>query len=322
MRAIHLTAYGNPAETLKYMEVPVPPAPAPHQALIQMEFSPVNFSDILLASGIYAVRPNVPAVVGNEGVGTVLSVGKDVTNVKAGDRVTLPFGTFAWAEWVLATAKDLFIVPQEADVKQAAMLSINPPTAVLLLEEFVHLQAGDWVVFNAANSSVGQCLTAVAKSRGIKTVGIVRRQEVVQQVKDAGTDIVLVDGPDVQEQLKAIAGEISIRLGLEAVGGDAINTLAGLMAEDGHIVSYANITRQQMLINQVHLIFRRLNVHGMWMYSPQYLSKLNAAKAVAANLIVKGDLNVKIAATYPLSAIKEAIEHTLRGGKILLDFNA
>ena len=67
MRAVQLTAYGNPVEALKYVDIPAPEAPGPNQVLIGVEFSPINPSDLLLAKGIYALRPALPTVIGNEG---------------------------------------------------------------------------------------------------------------------------------------------------------------------------------------------------------------------------------------------------------------
>ena len=93
------------------------------------------------------------------------SIGSSVAAVKPGDIVTIPFGTFAWSEKVVAEAEELIVLPANIDLQQAAMLSINPPTAVLLLEEFVSLNAGDWIVFNAANASVSHTIIAVAKSK-------------------------------------------------------------------------------------------------------------------------------------------------------------
>ena len=69
MRAVQLTAYGNPVEALKYVDIPAPEAPGPNQVLIGVEFSPINPSDLLLANGIYALRPALPTVIGNEAVG-------------------------------------------------------------------------------------------------------------------------------------------------------------------------------------------------------------------------------------------------------------
>ena len=84
MHAVQLTAYGNPLEGLKYVDIPAPEAPGANQVLIGVEFSPLNQSDLLLAQGIYGARPGLPTVIGNEGVGRVLNVGREVKNVKVG----------------------------------------------------------------------------------------------------------------------------------------------------------------------------------------------------------------------------------------------
>jgi NADPH:quinone reductase-like Zn-dependent oxidoreductase len=51
MRAVQLTAYGDPVESLRYVEIPEPDAPGPNQVLIGVEFSPLSPSDLLLARG-------------------------------------------------------------------------------------------------------------------------------------------------------------------------------------------------------------------------------------------------------------------------------
>lgn len=77
------------------MDIPEPPAPAAGQALIQVEYAPLDHHDLLLAQGIYPVRPQLPSVIGNEGTGSVSAVGPDVTHIRPGDTVLLPFGPSA-----------------------------------------------------------------------------------------------------------------------------------------------------------------------------------------------------------------------------------
>src|SRR5258708_27002459 len=144
MKAIHLTAYGNPAENLKLAEVSEPDAPSAGEALVRMEYAPIAYSDLLLAEGVYLLRPKLPSVIGGEGVGVVEAIGPGVASVKVGDRVTIPFGTFTWSEKVVAPAEGLFVVPTSIDAKTASMLNINPTTAVLLLREFVKLKSNNW----------------------------------------------------------------------------------------------------------------------------------------------------------------------------------
>jgi D-arabinose 1-dehydrogenase-like Zn-dependent alcohol dehydrogenase len=49
MHAVQLTAYGDPVEGLKFVDIPAPEAPGPKQVLIEVQFSPLNQSDLLLA---------------------------------------------------------------------------------------------------------------------------------------------------------------------------------------------------------------------------------------------------------------------------------
>lgn len=67
MLAIHLTQFGEPERSLKVVDVPEPPAPAAGQALIQVEYAPLDHHDLLLAKGVYPVRPELPSAIGNEG---------------------------------------------------------------------------------------------------------------------------------------------------------------------------------------------------------------------------------------------------------------
>ena len=141
MRAIHLTAFGNPAQGLEFVQIQEPAAPSSGQALIGVEFSPIDLSDLLVGSGVYPFRPSLPSVIGNEGVGRILAVGPGVDNVAVGDRVLTPLYGLAWAERIVAPAEGLFALPADVDPQQLAMLTINPPTAGLLLSEFVDLAA-------------------------------------------------------------------------------------------------------------------------------------------------------------------------------------
>jgi NADPH:quinone reductase-like Zn-dependent oxidoreductase len=56
MKAIYLTAYGNPVQNLQMAEVPEPNAPSEGEALVRMEYAPVDYSDLLLANGVYFLR--------------------------------------------------------------------------------------------------------------------------------------------------------------------------------------------------------------------------------------------------------------------------
>jgi NADPH:quinone reductase-like Zn-dependent oxidoreductase len=321
MKAIHLTAYGNPAQNLKIVEVSEPNAPSPGEALVRMEYAPIAYSDLLLANGVYLLNPKLPSVIGGEGAGIVEAIGPGVTNVKVGDRVTIPFGTFTWSEKVLAPAQGLFVVPPPIDAKTASMLNINPTTAVLLLSEFVALKPKDWIVLNAANSQIARCLIAIAKSRALNVIGIVRKSELVPQIEKLGVDFVGVESPELKKQIQIATGGMPIPLGLDAVGGPATATLASVLSPGAHLVSYAWLSGLPIQVPQGDLIIKKLNIHGFWMYYDEYLPKILAALTEGAKVVASGRLTLPITTTYKASQIKEAIEHAERGGKVLLDFN-
>jgi NADPH:quinone reductase-like Zn-dependent oxidoreductase len=319
MRAVQLIAYGDPLEGLKYLDIPTPGGPGPNQVLIAIEFSPLNQSDLLLARGIYGTHPALPTVIGNEGVGSVLAVGSGVQNVKVGDRVLPPLSSFTWRERMLVPADGLFALPPDADSQQLAMLAINPPTAALLLSEYVDLKAGDWVVQNSANSGVGRWVIAFAKARGLKTVNIVRRPELVAELKSIGGDVVVIDSPDVSKEIKAAVGQAELRLALDGVSGPASGMLAATLSPHGTLVSYAAMSLGPMSISPLEVIFKPLTIRGFWLGHPEYEVKSGPAVMQAAEMIGSGQVHIPIAATYPLSSIKEAVAHAQRGGKILLN---
>jgi len=319
MRAIQLTAYGNPVEGLKYVDIPEPEAPGPNQVLIGVEFSPVNPSDLLLARGIYGIRPALPTVVGGEGVGRVLAVGAGVENVKVGDRVLAPLSSFTWRERMVVPARGLFALPPGADPRQLSMLAINPPTAALLLSEYVNLKPAEWVVQNSANSSVGRWVIAFAKTRGLKTANIVRRPELVAELQAIGADVVVVDSPDASKEIKAAIGQAELRLALDGVSGPATGVLASTLSPHGTLVSFAAMSKAPMSISPLDVIFKPITIRGFWLGHPESEAKVAPPISQAAEMIASGRVHIPVAATYALSSIKEAVAHAQRGGKILLD---
>ena len=322
MRAIHLTAFGNPLQGLEFVQIQEPAAPGPGQALIGVEFSPIDLSDLLVVSGAYPFRPSLPSVIGNEGVGRILAVGRGVDNVAVGDRVLTPLYGLAWAERIVVPAQGLFALPADVDPQQLAMLTINPPTAGLLLSEFVDLAAGDWVVQNAANSGVGRAVIAFAKARGFKTINLVRRTELIDELKALGGDLVIVDTPEGLNLAKDALGAAHPRLAIDGVGGPSAATLINLLGRDGTLVAYAALGKAPIAISALALIFKRISVRGFFLSDPEHTAKIAPLVVEAAELLRSGRLHAPVAATYPLSAIKDAVAHVQRGGKVLLDVAA
>jgi NADPH:quinone reductase-like Zn-dependent oxidoreductase len=320
MLAIHLTQFGEPEQSLKVVDVPEPPAPAAGQALIQVEYAPLDHHDLLLAKGVYPVRPELPSVIGNEGAGTVLAVGPYVTRIRPGDTVLLPFGTFAWSEQVLAEAAKLTTVDRSISLEQAAMLTINPTTAGLLVESR-DLPAGSWLVQNAANSGVGRSVIAFAKERGLRTINIVRREKLVTELEELGADIVLIDSPDVAVRVRAIIGNDPVLLGLDGVSGKATSLVQDVLTEGALLVIYGYMSGEPFTPDRNVLKAKNITTTEFWMYQDEYLPRHPDLDAESARLVAARKLTLPSAPVYKAKDFTEALAYLRKSGKVLLDFN-
>ena len=313
----------DPQASIHAVESPTP-VPATGQALLQVLAAPINPSDVLTLTGQYGMLPPLPAVGGNEGVGRVLALGPDTQGPAVGQTVLLPVGCGSWSTHVLAEAKNLMPLPNDADPLQLAMMTVNPPTASLMLSEFVDLQPGEWVIQNAANSGVGAYLIQLAKARGLKTVNVVRRESAVAGVLETGGDVVLVDGPGLAKRVAEATDGARIRLGIDAVGSQSTDHLAASLTDGGVLVNYGAMSGEPCQISPASLVFRNITLRGFWLSkwfigaTPEQRMKVFGE---VAKLIASGVLKSRIQATYAIDQIKDAVGAAAAGerdGKILI----
>lgn len=319
MYALQFSTFGEPAEVMELVTLPDPAPPKAHEVLIGMEYAPLNPVDLLRARGWYGVLPALPAGAGSEGVGRVLEVGEGVHHLNVGDRVLAPHPSPAFRERLVVPAIDLFALPLHADPQQLAMASINPSTAALLLSEFVSLSSGEWIIQNAGNSGVGRAVIAVARERGLRTVSLVRRPELIEDLRAAGSNVVLLDGAGVAARVAEATGHANIALGLEGVGGEAALSVAGSVAPGGTVVVYSSITGQPTFVSPVDTVFRDLTVRGLWIDHPavHHSPQFQEAIKTGVRLIAERKLQAPVAGAYALSEYKQALAHGQRGGKVL-----
>ncbi|MFL9965720.1 zinc-dependent alcohol dehydrogenase family protein [Paraburkholderia sediminicola] len=318
MKGIVFTAYSDPATGLEFRELPEPASPGPGQVMVAVEYAPINFSDILVARGMYPLHPDLPSVIGNEGMGRAQEVGRGVDNVRVGDRVTLPMGSFTWRERMVVNVDGIVVLPADADPRQLAMLTINPPTAHLLLETYVHLQSGDWIAINAANSAIARWIVGFARQKGVKTLGLVRRAEAMNAAREAGCELVLLDDDDAPAKMTEALGGKRVQLALDAVSGEAAGRLAKLLGPRGTLVSYAAPSFAAIAVSPFEVIFNDLTIRGFSLGNPDFAGQIPRAIMRASKMVAAGEVAIPVAATYRLEEIGAAISHQERGGKVLL----
>ena len=291
-----------------------------------MRAAPINPADLNQIEGKYPIRSELPATPGFEGSGVVMELGENVENISIGAHVILPHNFGTWREAGAVKAADLVVVPNEIDFAQAAMLKINPLTAWRLLHGYVQLERGDWLIQNAANSAAGRAVIQISRKLGYKTVNVVRREELIEDLRRRRRRRRAGRWGKLREQVAEATGRAPIRLGLNAVGGESALRLANTLAPSATIVTYGAMSLQPLRIPNGLLIFKDLRFRGIWInqwYDRATPDERMGAFRALFDMAKDGLLNTKIEKTYPLSEVTAAVAHAAQGkrsGKIIFKF--
>jgi len=317
--------HGNPPDVLHVESRPWP-APAAGEAVVKMRAAPINPADLNQIEGKYPVRAELPATPGFEGAGVVAEVGANVTNIAVDDLVILPHNIGTWRDAVAVKADELVVVPKGIEPVHAAMLKINPMTAWRLLHDYVDLKKGDWLIQNAANSAAGRAAIQIAHELGYKSVNVVRRGELTDELRAEGGDVVLVDGENLRDEVKTATSGAPIRLGLNAVGGDSALRLANCLTSGSTLVTFGAMGLQPLKIPNGLLIFKDLRFRGIWInkwYDNATKQERMEAFQPLFEMAKRGLLKTKVEKAYPLGDAKAAVAHAAkskRSGKIIFEF--
>ncbi|MCX8494921.1 MAG: zinc-binding dehydrogenase [Akkermansiaceae bacterium] len=236
---------------LSLQRVAVAP-PDAHEVTVRIEAAPINPSDLWLmfgtadlsavklsgtpdnpvatapipvsAMGSMAGRLNTPLAVGNEGAGVVIAAGAS-TDAQAllGKTVALRGGAM-YAQYRNLAADQCLVLPDSATAAEGASSSVNPLTALGMVET-MQREGHTALVHTAAASNLGQMLNRICLKDGIGLVNIVRRPEQADLLRAAGAAHVCDSSSDtfgrnLTDALVATGATIAF----DATGG---GTLAG-----------------------------------------------------------------------------------------------
>ncbi len=315
--ALRFHQHGLPKDVLRMETLPLHPL-AEDEVLIRVLASPVNPSDLGTLAGSYGALPKLPAVAGREGVGEIVEAGPAANGLAPGDRVLLPEGAGGWREWMTAPARGLIPVPASIPIEQAAMASINPPTARLLLDSFVDLRPGDWVAQNAANSAVGHYLIQMARARGVHTLNFVRDPAWISRLRDLGADEVLVDEDASAQAARKLTGGRGAKLALNSVGGPSAIRLIKTLADGGTLVTFGGMTGEPVRFPTRHLIFHDIRLRGFWLNRWKQDATGEQRADLFADIFAQmadGTLRAPVESPHPLADHATALEQAARGGR-------
>ncbi|MCX2981136.1 alcohol dehydrogenase [Halieaceae bacterium IMCC14734] len=328
---VEFSQLGNPAEVLK-VKTESARSLQSGEVRVKVLATPIHPSNLLQISGNYGVDPTLPSTPGSEGVGRVIETSAEVTHLKKGQLVLL-VGGGTWRDEIVAPAAGFLPLPDLGNpssevIEQLSMTAVNPLSALLMLTSFVELKEGDWIVHSAANSSVGGYIIQLAKQRGVKTVNIVRREGLAKDLMAKGGDVVLIDGPDLAQQIGNATGNAPISLGIDAVGGATFTRLAQSLANGGTMVSYGVLSGQPVTLNPAMTIFNDIRIRGFWLskwFETSTMEEKQAAFGGIIPMIASGALKADVDSRFTVSEIKQAVTRAAqrgRNGKVLIVPNA
>ena len=286
---------------------------------LRILLSPIHNHDLWTVRGTYGFKPELPARAGTEAVGIVDALGADVEGLAVGQRVATGGSFGAWAEYVTTPAAGLIPVPDSVSDEAAAQLVAMPFSAISLLES-LHLEAGDWLVQNAANGAVGRMVAQLAGARGVNVIGLVRRAEGVEELRSQGIERVVATSVDGwRDEVAALTGGAPIKVGVESVGGKSAGEVLSLLAENGELVVFGAMASPTLELSSGDVIFKQATVRGFWGSKVSQSIDAGLKQRLFGELlqhIGSGQLTLPVAGVFPFEQITDAVEASMTAGRV------
>ena len=211
------------------MEERTAAAPGPDEVLVEVAAAGVNFIDVYQREGVYPVP--TPFVSGNEGAGTVVVVGSDVTLVAPGDRVAWPQTLGSATRYAVLPAAVARAGPRRGRPRGRCRRDAPGPHRALPHDEHVRRRAGDVALVHAAAGGVGQLLVQMVHARGGTVVATAGGPEKCETARDLGAEHVIdyraVD--DLAAEVRRLTDGRGVDVAYDGVGKDTFDaSLASL----------------------------------------------------------------------------------------------
>jgi len=317
------SSYGRPDKVIELSTYELD-NPKEHQVLVRVVASPINPADLNMIEGTYLLKPDLPCVLGSEGVGVVESVGDNVKTLKKGDYVIRPFAHSQWIGWwteyILSPESELMKIDSPQSEEQASMYTVNPVTAYQLLTRYVDLKPGDTVVQNAGNSGVGLWVNAIGKKLGVNVVNTVRGDDQVNFLKSLGFEAIR-DEAGCHVRLPE-----NTQLALNGIGGQSSKEIMKTLEDDAVLVTYGAMSKEPIPMSNSALIYNNLWLTGFnrnkWLKEAPR-EEIEDVYSTVLDLVKELQLSIPVASTYSLDQASEALAHAEqsgRGGKVIFRF--
>ena len=315
------------------------PAPAPGQALVQVEASGISFAEQSMRRGRYPGQPAFPFVPGYDLVGTIRAVGPGVSPGLVGTRCAAVTKIGGWSSHVLISAADLVPVPTALDPALVETVMVNGVTAWQMLYRKARAKPGQTILVHGANGGVGTVLCQLAMHAGIRVIGTAAPKHHAA-LRALGVEPIDYNTPDLAARVRhyAPAGVNAI---FDHLGLDSARQSLQLLARGGSLICYGNATALTENTSMLRLFVVFLSRILWWNLLPNsytatfynfwggslinptsFRRRLRADLTALFDLLVKGAIHPPIAGRFALTDIQAAMalaeSHTVHGKVILV----
>lgn len=305
-KAIRIHITGSP-EVLQWEDIEIH-EPGPDEVHIRHEAIGLNFIDVYHRTGLYPL-PDLPAILGMEGAGTVLAVGGGVTEFQKGDRVAyagIPPG--AYADERLIPAHRLIKLPETISFQQAAAMMLQGMTARYLLYGCYPVKAGDVILVQAAAGGVGTIVCQWAKHLGATVLGTVGSDEKAALARAHGCDYPInYIQDDFQVRVREITDNQGVNVVYDSVGEPTFAKSLDCLKPLGTMVSFGQAAAPVPPVD-IGLLAAKGSLFLTRPSLMTYTEKREDLLAHAADLfkvVENGAVKIEIRQTY---ALKEAAQ--------------
>ncbi|GJN07225.1 hypothetical protein PR202_ga25039 [Eleusine coracana subsp. coracana] len=203
-------------------------------------------------------------------------------------------------------------VRSDVPMEYAATITVNPLTALRMLQDFVQLKPGDAIVQNGATSIVGRCVVQLAKVHGIRTINIIRdrpgSEEAKDKLKQLGADEVFTESQLDVKDVKSL-----LVLLYPSYATLVFQSLLIPDKQGGTMVTYGGMSKKPVTVPTSYFIFKDLSLCGFWLQKWMNSDKAEDCRTMIdylLGLVHEGKLKYEMEVS-PLSDFNLALEKAM-----------
>ena len=320
MKAITIHQTGGP-EVMQLETVPDPKL-RNGEVLIEIKSIGVNYTDVASRRGTNTPE-QFPWIPGREAAGIVVEVGKNVNDVKVGDRVAYAMATGSYAELAAVPAWLTVPIPDEMSFETASAILLQAMTAHFLANDITTLQESDKALVHAGAGGVGLLLIQMLKMQGVYVYTTISTEEKAKLAKEAGADCLIqytID--DFEKIILDQTNEKGIAIVYDAVGDTTFHKGLNILKPRGYMVLYGTASApvppfDTNLLRGKSIFLTRPMLGDYTRTREELLQRSNTV----LDWVQQDKLKIRIGLKLPLADAVEAhmrLEGRLTTGKVIL----